>query len=321
MKTAIITGVTGQDGAYLSRFLLQKNYRVIGLTRNNHADNVKRLVKLNIFDKMVVRECDLLDFSSCIKIFREFNPDEIYNLAAQSSVGLSFDQPIGTMQYNVSSVLNILESIRFLELKSKYYQASSSEMYGKVQHLPIYLDTPMHPLSPYAISKATAFWTVANYRESYGLFACNGVLFNHESKLRDHTFFIKKVIIEAIKIKYDPSHMLHVGNINIKRDFGYSPKYVEAMWLMLQKDDPKDYIICSGVSTSLKTIVEYVFKSLDIPIDRYAVDPALFRPNEIIDIYGDNKLAREELGWECDLTIHDILDIMIKDELENHQTN
>lgn len=318
MKTAIITGITGQDGAYLSKYLLEKNYCVIGLTRNNHNENVKRLEKLDVLDKIIIKECDLLDFSSCIKVLKEFCPDEIYNLAAQSSVGLSFKQPIGTIQYNILSVLNILESIKFLNLESRYYQASSSEMYGKVTNLPIYIDTPFHPLSPYAISKATAFWTVSNYRESYGLYACNGVLFNHESLLRDQTFFIKKVIIEAIKIKKDNNHLLHVGNIEVKRDFGYSPKYVEAMWLMLQKEFPKDYIICSGVSTSLKTIIEYVFKSLGIPFDKFVVDPTLFRPNEIIDIYGDNKLAKEELGWEYDMTVEDILDIMIEDELEKN---
>jgi len=321
MRTAVITGVTGQDGAYLSRFLLTKNYRVIGLTRNNHSENVKRLVRLDILDQITVRECDLLDFSSFLKILMEFNPDEIYNLAAQSSVGLSFEQPIGTIQYNILSVLNILESIRFLKLKSRFYQASTSEMYGKVNNLPVHLETPMHPVSPYAISKATAFWTVSNYRESYGLYACNGVLFNHESPLRDGIFFIKKVITEAFKIKNDPAHILRVGNIDLRRDFGYSPKYVEAMWLMLQKDVPGDYIICSGVSTSLKSIIEYVFTALDIPPDKYIVDPALFRPNEISDIFGDSEPAREKLGWQYDYTIYDILDLMIKDELESRSNS
>jgi len=317
MKTAVITGVTGQDGAYLSEFLLQKNYNVIGLTRNNHAENVKGLKKLNILDKIIIVECDLLDITSCIKIFKEYKPDEIYNLAAQSSVSLSYVQAIGTIQYNILSVLNILETIRFLELDTRFYQASSSEMYGRVVQLPVQIETPMHPVSPYAISKATGFWSVVNYRESYGLFACNGVLFNHESPLRDSNFFMKKVVLEALKILKNPNHILHVGNINIKRDFGFSQKYVEAMWLMLQNEKPKDYIICSGISTSLKSIIEYVFTKLGISLNNYVIDPKLFRPNEIVDIYGDNQLAKNELGWNYNMNVTSILDLLIQDALDS----
>lgn len=316
MKTAIITGVTGQDGAYLSEFLLSKNYRVVGLTRNNRSINLERLTFLKIDQQVVIEECDLMDMSSVIKIINKYQPDEIYNLAAQSSVGLSFQHPIGTISFNSLSVLNLLESIRLSKNDIKFYQASSSEMYGSVQSLPITLNTPMHPLSPYAISKATAFWTVTNYRESYGIYACNGILFNHESYLRGNTFFVKKVISECFQHKDDKNWKLKVGNIDIKRDFGYSPKYVEAMFLMLQQETAKDFTICSGTSISLRSIVEYVFDAFNISHDRLIIDKDLFRPSEIQDIYGDNSSARLELGWDYSMNFLDVLDILIKQEME-----
>lgn len=319
MKTAIITGVTGQDGAYLSELLLQKNYRVIGLTRNNRSINLDRLAYLKIEDQVIVEECDLMDMSSVIKIINKYQPDEIYNLAAQSSVGLSFQHPIGTISFNALSVLNMLESIRLTKTDIKFYQASSSEMYGSVQSLPITLNSPMHPLSPYAISKATASWTVTNYRESYGVFACNGILFNHESYLRGNTFFVKKVISECFQHKNDSLWKLKVGNIDIKRDFGYSPKYVEAMYLMLQQDTPKDFMICSGVSISLRSIVEHVFDIFDISHDRLIIDKNLFRPSEIQDIYGDNSLAKSELGWDYSMNFTEVLDLLVKQEIEGNK--
>lgn len=317
MKTAIITGVTGQDGAYLSALLVKKGYRVIGLTRNNRSINLERLSYLKVSDNVSIEECDLMDMSSIIKIIIKYQPDEIYNLAAQSSVGLSFQHPIGTINFNSLSVLNMLESIRLIKNDIRFYQASSSEMYGSVASLPITLKTPMHPLSPYAISKATASWSVTNYRESYGVYACNGVLFNHESYLRGSNFFVKKVVSECVRHRYDKKWKLTVGNIDIKRDFGYSPKYVEAMYLMLQQDKPKDYTICSGVSISLRSIIEYVFSVFNISQDRLIIDQDLFRPSEIQDIYGDNTLAKTELGWDYAINFYDILDLLIKEELEN----
>lgn len=317
MKTAIITGVTGQDGAYLSAFLLNKNYRVIGLTRNNRSINLERLAFLKIDNEVVIEECDLMDMSSIIKIINKYQPDEIYNLAAQSSVGLSFQHPIGTISFNSLSVLNLLESIRLSKNDIKFYQASSSEMYGSVGSLPITLNTPMHPLSPYAISKATAFWTVTNYRESYGVYACNGILFNHESFLRGNTFFVKKVISECFQNKDDKSWKLNVGNIDIRRDFGYSPKYVEAMYLMLQQKEAKDFMICSGASVSLRSIIEYVFDAFNISHDRLVNDKDLFRPSEIQDIYGDNSAARSQLGWDYSMDFFEVLDILIKQEAES----
>ena len=316
MSLAIITGITGQDGAYLAKLLLQKGYRVIGVTRNNHSSNKSKLEYLNIYSEIEIYECDLSDLSSVITMFNLYKPNEIYNLAAQSSVGLSFTQPIGTLQFNIISVLNLLETIRIVSPDTRFYQASSSEMYGMVKELPINITTPMHPLSPYAISKCTAYWIVVNYRESYGIHASNGVLFNHESFLRTNNFFVKKVISNAVLNRNNIDWELEVGNIDVKRDFGYSPKYVEAMWLILQQDSPRDFIICSGVSLSLRDIIEYVFNKLSIPIEKIKITKDLYRPVEIKDIYGDNSDAKYILKWNYDISFFDILDILIKEELD-----
>lgn len=314
-KTAFITGVTGQDGAYLTKLLVEKGYLVIGITRTNHSDNLSKLRYLEIEENLLIEECDLLDISSVISLINKHKPCEIYNLAAQSSVGLSFKQPIGTINFNIISVLNLLEAIRLIKPDIRFYQASSSEMYGKVSNLPVIINTPMHPLSPYAISKASAYWTVVNYRESYDLYACNGVLFNHESFLRTTSFFVKKVISESVRNKDNPNWNLKVGNIDIKRDFGYSPNYVEAMWLMLQAEIADDYIICSGKSITLRSIIEYLFNKLDISLDKIIIDADLLRPTDIEDIYGDSSPVKNKLGWNYDADFYTILDIMIVEEI------
>lgn len=315
MKVAFITGVTGQDGAYLAKLLLDNNYKVIGITRNNHSVNLERLIYLGIERQVEIIECDLMDMSSVINIVKAYGPDEVYNLAAQSSVGLSFRQPIGTIQFNTISVLNLLEAIRLFKPDTKFYQASSSEMYGKVKQLPVTLDTPMHPLSPYAISKASAYWTVVNYRESYEVYACNGILFNHESYLRTNSFFVKKIVSETVQYHKDPDWKLKVGNIDVKRDFGYSPKYVEAMWLMLQQKSPRDFIICSGKSISLHAIIEHVFNRLGLSISRVESDKNLFRPTDIEDIYGDCTDAKKLLNWDYSMDFTQVLDLLIEEEL------
>ncbi len=315
-KTAFITGISGQDGAYLSKLLLEKGYKVVGITRNSNEDNFEKLRLLSIANQVVMEECDLLDLSSIIKLISKYKPDEIYNLAAQSSVGLSFKKPIETINFNIVSVLNLLEAIRIMKFNIKFYQASSSEMYGKVANLPVRINTPMHPLSPYAISKASAHWIVVNYRESYGLFSCNGVLFNHESFLRSSGFFVKKVISESVQNRNNSDWVLKVGNIDIKRDFGYSPNYVEAMWLMLQVNTPSDFIICSGKSITLRSIIEYIFNTLDISLDKLVIDKDLIRPTEIEDMYGDNTPANKELGWNYRLDFYDVLDILIQQEID-----
>lgn len=316
-KTAFITGISGQDGAYLSKLLLSKSYRIIGITRSHHKDNLKKLKRLGVDSDVIMEECDLLDISSIINIINKYKPDEIYNLAAQSSVGLSFKQPIGTINFNIVSVLNLLEAIRIIKPDVRFYQASSSEMYGKVTNLPVTINTPMHPLSPYAISKASAHWIVVNYRESYGVYACNGVLFNHESFLRSNGFFVKKVLQETVRNQNNPDWVLKVGSIDIKRDFGYSPSYVEAMWLMLQTEKADDFIICSGKSITLRSIIEYIFKKLDVSFDKLVIDIDFMRPTDIEDIYGDNQPAKTELGWNYDLNFYEILDILIKEEVED----
>jgi len=318
-KVALIAGITGQDGSYLSRFLLQKGYKVIGLVRSYTQSNIKNLTYLGIHNEIVFHDCDLTDISQLIKIIGLYKPDEIYNLAAQSSVSLSFNQPIGTIQFNVLSVLNFLEAIKILNAgnTTRFYQASSSEMFGKVDVLPIREHTVFHPLSPYAISKATGHWLTVNYRESYGMYAACGILFNHESYLRSDNFFSKKIIRESLRIRHGLQDSLHVGNIDIKRDFGYAVKYVEAMWLMLNQDKPEDYIICSGTSVSLRSIIYHVFDRLNISREKIIPDPTLYRPTDISDILGDNSKAKRNLNWEYDMSFYEVLDLLVEEEERN----
>ncbi len=252
MKTALITGITGQDGSYLAKLLLEKNYKVIGTVRSYRCVNTNNFIYLGIQNDIIIEELDLLDMANIIHLMQKYKPDEIYNLAAQSSVGLSFEQPIGTFSFNTMSVNNLLEAIRLFASQTKLYQASSSEMYGRVKNMPITIDAPMHPISPYGVSKMAAYFMITTYRESYGIFVSNGILFNHESFLRSNNFFIKKVIRDSISIKNKKLEYLKVGNLNVKRDFGYAPKYVEAMWKMMQLDEPNDFMICSGKSIFIK---------------------------------------------------------------------
>lgn len=317
MKTAIITGISGQDGPYLAKLLLEKGYKVIGTVRSYRCANTKNFEYLGIQNDIIIEELDLLDMANVIRIIQKYNPDEIYNLAAQSSVGLSFDQPLGTFSFNTTSVNNLLESIRLFSPHTKLYQASSSEMYGKVKTMPITLATPMHPISPYGVSKMASYFMITTYRESYDLFVCNGILFNHESFLRSNNFFIKKVIKDAIAIKNKKLDKLIVGNLNVKRDFGYAPNYIEAMWKILQSDKADDYIICSGKSILLRDIVEYVFKKLNIDKNLIIENKDFFRPNEIEEIYGDNSKAKKDLNWQYDSSFFDILDILIDEEIKN----
>ena len=251
-----------------------------------------------------------------IAVIKEIGPSEIYNLAAQSSVFLSFKQPIGTIGFNILSVLNLLEAVRLVKPDVKFYQASSSEIFGSADKLPINEKTPISPINPYSISKASAHWITKNYREAYGLFSCSGVLFNHESYLRSENFFVKKVIRETLKIKNRKTEFLEVGNIDIKRDFGWAPRYVEAMHLMLQQESPDDYIICSNKSISLRSIVEYVFDYLGISLDHLVINRDLYRPTEILDNYGDSTKARKHLGWNYDLPFYDVLKTLIDEEIK-----
>jgi GDPmannose 4,6-dehydratase len=318
LKTAIITGITGQDGAYLSRLLLDKGYKVVGLVRSLYGSNLNRLQYLGLIDKVEFVECDLKDLSQVLNIITGYKPDEIYNLAAQSSVALSFKQPIGTIEFNIHSVINFLEAIRLLNPSIRFYQASSSEMFGKVNKLPITEETTVHPLSPYAISKVTGHYICINYRESYNLYTSCGILFNHESYLRGENFFVRKLIRGAFDIINDKKEFLEFGNLDIRRDFGWSEKYVEAMWLMLQQEKPDDYVISSGASVSLREVVDYVFGKLNISPDKIRINPALFRPTEIEDIYGSNEKAKKQLNWNYDISFFDVLDKIIDEERANY---
>lgn len=316
-KIAIITGITGQDGSYLSQFLLKKDYEVVGLIRPEVEENYSGFEYLGIKEHITFKECDLLNLKNIVTIFEELKPVEVYNLAAQSSVGLSFEKPLETINFNILSVVNLLEAIKNTDKNIRFYQASSSDMFGNIDQLPVTEKSIIHPTSPYGISKAAAHWTTVNYRESYGLFACCGILFNHESCLRTPSFFVKKVIQSAIKIKNGELDKLRVGNIELCRDFGYAPDYVKAMWLMLQQEKANDYLICSGKSISLREIIEYVFEKLSIDKNKIITDKSLFRPNDINNIYGTNERARLELGWEYDRTFFDVLDVLMEEEKKN----
>ena len=318
LKTAIITGITGQDGAYLAQLLLKKNYQVIGLLRDKNSTKLHKLNYLNITSKIIFENCNLNSLSSILNIINKYNPNEIYNLASQSSVGLSFINPIETLNFNILSTTNLLESIRILNKNIKFYQASSSEMFGSTNNLPFSEESIFHPVSPYGISKASSHWITVNYRESFGLFTTSGILFNHESVLRANDFIIKKIIKTSLDIINDRTNILEVGNIDIKRDFGYAPKYVEAMYLMMQYDIPDDYVISSGTSLSIREIIYYIFAKLNINRSKIIVNKELFRPNEIKDIYGDSTKAKKVLGWNYDISFFDVLDILIEDEKKQY---
>ena len=315
MKTALITGVTGQDGAYLSRLLLERGYKVFGSVRNIVQSNHKNLVHLGVEGSIELVTTNLLDLSNVIRLIEKVQPQEIYNLASQSSVGLSFEQPIGTVEFNVLSTINLLEGMRILPLKARFYQASSSEMFGKVARLPVTEETTIHPVSPYAISKAAAHWTTVNYREAYGLFTCCGILFNHESVLRGQQFVTKKVVSTAVKIKMGSVQKLRLGNLEIERDWGYAPEYVKVMWTMLQREKPDDYIIATGEAHSLRGFVELVFQCLGLNWeDHVIVDKDLYRPADIKTIYGDPSKARTELGWEYNLSFNNLVQLLVEEE-------
>lgn len=291
---------------------------MVGLIRSQYGSNLSRLKYLNLVEKIELVECDLGDLSQVLSIISLYQPQEIYNLAAQSSVSLSFQQPIGTIEFNVHSVLHLLEAIRLLNPEIKFYQASSSEMFGKVNSLPITEQSHIHPLSPYAISKVTGHYICINYRESYKLFTCCGILFNHESYLRGESFFVRKLIRGAFDLLHGKQQCLEFGNLHIKRDFGWSEKYVEAMWLMLQQSKADDYVISSGTSISLLEIVHYVFDRLKIDKSLIKINPKFFRPTEIADIYGSSEKARQQLNWQYDISFFTVLDLIMEEEHINY---
>jgi GDPmannose 4,6-dehydratase len=318
MKNALIIGATGQDGAYLSKLLLNKNYKVYGITRNTIMPELKNLQFLGIENDIQLIELPNLDQKRAEQILTRFGIDEIYNLSAQSSVGYSFIDPIGTVNFNIMSVLNWLEAIKKINNQIKFYQASSSEMFGNVkpENLPLKESLIFHPASPYGVSKAAAHWLTVNYRESHNLFAACGILFNHESCLRGPNYVVKKILNSTIKIKMGlQKGPIKVGNLAIQRDWGYAPKYVEAMWRILQTDAAEDYLICSGEVTSLQSLIETILNKLDLEYHKtIEVDKELFRPVDLEIIYGDNAKAKQMLGWNYNMDTNQLIDQLIIDE-------
>jgi len=318
MKKAIIIGVTGQDGAYLAKLLLDKGYHVFGITRDIVDLNNLNLRYLGIESDIKMIELEFPSKEKILKILKKIKPDEVYNLAAQSSVGLSFIDPFTTLEYNISSVLYWLECIKSYNRDIRFYHASSSEMFGNIRtsDLPLKESLIFRPASPYGISKAAAHWLAVNYRESSNIYTSCGILFNHESPLRGSNYVVKKVINTAIKIKMRIySGELKLGNLNIQRDWGYAPDYVYAMWLIMQYKEPSDFMICSGNVWSLKDLVSYVFKYLDLDFEKLVkIDDSLFRPTDLDVIFGDNQKAKTLLGWEYNMSNEKLIEKLIEEE-------
>ena len=339
-KTALITGVTGQDGAYLSEFLLRRDYRVHGIKRRTSLFNTARIDHLfeggyGTGGQFVLHHGDMTDSSSLTHILQQAQPDEVYNLAAQSHVAVSFEEPEYTANSDALGTLRLLEAIRILGLgdKTRFYQASTSELYGLVEETPQRETTPFYPRSPYAVAKLYAHWITVNYREAYGLYACNGILFNHESPIRGETFVTRKITRALARIKLGVQDRLYLGNMDARRDWGHARDYVEMMWLMLQQDSPRDYVVATGVQYSVRDFVEAAARELDLEITWrgtgadevgldangraiVAVDPRYYRPTEVETLLGDPTRAREELGWQPRTTFSDLVREMTARDLE-----
>ena len=349
MKKALITGVTGQDGAYLAEFLLSKDYEVHGLKRRASSFNTTRIDHLYEFPqqrkrKFFLHHGDMTDGSSLVKLIAEIRPQEIYNLAAQSHVSVSFEQPEYTANVDALGVLRILEAIRTLNMEKsvRFYQASTSELFGKVTEIPQNEETPFYPRSPYAVSKLFAYWITINYREAYGLFACNGILFNHESPVRGETFVTRKITMALSRIKLGLQKTLYLGNMDAKRDWGHAKDYVEMQWLMLQQDQPKDYVISTGDQRSVREFVKSAGLELGMDIEWVGsgldevgiwlnpdldqdhinddviikIDPRYFRPSEVDELLGDAGKAASELGWIPKITFDELVREMVLSDLE-----
>lgn len=312
MKKALICGVSGQDGAYLAKFLLDKGYEVYGTSRDAQMSSFKNLKRLGIIDSIKLESMALNDFRSVLQILVLIKPDEIYNLAGQTSVSLSFQQPVETLESISVGTLNLLEAIRFLHLPVRFYNAGSSECFGDTDSATADETTIFRPRSPYGVAKAAAFWQTANYREAYGIYACSGVLFNHESPLRPERFVTQKIVSAACRIIHGDRTPLVLGNHKIERDWGWAPEYVEAMWLMLQQDSPDDYVIATGQTNSLADFVEEVFRHVGLDWKEHTeTDNALFRPTDISVNRGNPAKAKKKLGWEAKYNMRDVARMMV----------
>jgi len=316
-KTALICGISGQDGAYIARFLLEKGYKVYGTSRDAQMSSFQNLSRLGIREQVTLESMAVNDFRSVLQILMKIKPDEIYNLAGQTSVGLSFHQPVETLESISIGTLNLLESIRFTGEPIKFYNAGSSECFGDTNGIPADENTPFHPRSPYAVAKSAAFWEVANYREAYGIFACSGILFNHDSPLRPERFVTKKIVAAACRIAEGSKEMLKLGNIAIKRDWGWAPEYVEAMWLMLQQDKADDFVIATGETYSLKEFVNIAFTQVGLNWqDHVETDPDLLRPTDLMLGKANPSKANKILGWKAEYKMPDVVKIMVEEELK-----
>ena len=340
-KKALITGITGQDGAYLAELLLSKGYEVHGIKRRSSLFNTARIDHLYIdhheYDtKFFLHYGDMTDSSNLIKIIKQVQPDEIYNLAAQSHVQVSFETPEYTANADAIGTLRLLEAIKLLglEKKTRFYQASTSELYGLVQESPQKETTPFYPRSPYAVAKLYAYWITVNYREAYGIYACNGILFNHESPIRGETFVTRKITRAVAKIKLHLQEKLYLGNLDAQRDWGYAKDYVEAMWLMLQQDFPEDFVIATGKTYKVRNFVELAFKEIGIDliwqgtgihekgIDSLTgkilveIDAKYFRPTEVDLLLGDPSKARNKLGWKPSVSLEELVSMMVKEDIQ-----
>ena len=339
MKKALITGITGQDGSYLAELLLEKGYEVHGMLRRSSSFNTGRIDHLyndpEILDKkLFLHYGDLTDSSNLNRLLEKIQPEEIYNLGAQSHVKVSFEIPEYTAEVDAIGTLRFLDAIKETGLQTKFYQASTSELYGKVVETPQTEKTPFYPRSPYGVAKLYGFWIIKNYREAYNLFACNGILFNHESPRRGETFVTRKITRAAARIKAGLQNKLLLGNLNAKRDWGYAPEFVEGMWRILQQDEPKDFILATGVNHTVREFADLTFKEIDIELEwvgenenekgldketgilRIEVDPSYYRPTEVETLLGDATKAKEELGWSPKISFKELVKIMIKADWE-----
>ena len=339
MKKALVTGITGQDGSYLADFLINKGYIVHGIKRRSSLINTSRIDHLyqDPHEKkknLILHHGDLTDSTSLIRIIQEVKPDEIYNLAAQSHVAVSFEEPEYTANSDALGTLRILEAIRILKLenKSKFYQASTSELYGLVRETPQNENTPFYPRSPYAVAKLYSYWITKNYREAYGIFACNGILFNHESPVRGETFVTRKITRALARIKFGIQKTLFLGNLNAKRDWGHAKDYVEAQWLMLQQKNPEDFVIASGKNYSVRDFINIAAKFCDMKItwkgknlnergyyngkEIIKIDPRYFRPTEVNELLGDATKAKKNLKWQPKISFEELVNEMINEDLK-----
>ena len=315
MKKALICGISGQDGAYLSQFLLAKGYKVYGTSRDAQITSFSNLASLGIRDRINFESMALNDFRSILQVLVKIQPDEVYNLAGQSSVALSFQQPVESLESIGVGTTYLLEAIRFTGGKVRFYNAGSSECFGDTNQSPADETTPFRPRSPYAVAKAAAYWVVSNYREAYGIFACSGILFNHESPLRPERFVTKKIVTAACRIAAGSSEKLTLGNTSINRDWGWAPEYVEAMWLMLQQQKPDDYVIATGESHSLEEFTSVAFESVGLDWrDHIIINPELFRPTDIAHGRGNPAKAYDKLGWKAKYRMKDVVRMMVEYE-------